>query len=532
MKRGDKLKKKIYADCRKAMTPALLLYILSACLGCVMSVFTASLLGEFADAVFELQVSHGMLYFQKMVYCLVISVIVVPLVGMLGEVVMFINTLRHDRMVYARFLDKKYEEAIKIDEGEAEYRLEMDPIELRIYWMMIRESAFSVLVMILFLLYKALPVSPGFLAIVFLISVLKLVVPLAVRRLQAKYELAKKEYETDVRQLETDITSKPHLVKVLGLTDGMILMLKERFEEYYKKVLKKSVICAVFSDAVLKFLDTFCTLLILFIGAVFISKGMVTPGTVVAMVGYFSVINNVISKCDYILRKIPILDATAERMKVLYDGEEDKNGINIDSISLIEAKDLMLSIGDKKIFQNRTFSVHTKEKTIICGENGSGKSTFLKLLCGLYQNYKGSLKIDERKLFEIQIDSLRSQFAYAQQDPYLFEGTVRENIHLGNLQASDKEVEDVMERLGIMTLADRQITLGQKELSGGEKQKISIARAVLKNAAILLLDEPDNNLDSQTLEWLKTFIRQSDRTIIYVSHDETLSKVADRTIWF
>jgi ABC-type multidrug transport system fused ATPase/permease subunit len=288
----------------------------------------------------------------------------------------------------------------------------------------------------------------------------------------------------------------------------------------------------VFSDAVLKFLDTFCTLLILFIGAVFTSRGMVTPGTVAAMVGYFSVINNMISKCDYILRKIPILDATAERMKVLYDGEEDKNGIHIDSISLIEAKDLMLSIGDKKVFQNRAFSIHTGEKTMICGDNGSGKSTFLKLLCGLYQNYKGGLKVDERKFFEIQIDSLRRQFACAQQDPYLFEGTVRENIHLGNLRASDKEVEDVMERLGILALADRQITLGQKELSGGEKQKISIARAVLKNAAILLLDEPDNNLDSQTLEWLKTFIRQSDRTIIYVSHDETLSKVADRTICF
>lgn len=532
MKRGDELKKRIYADCRQAMTPALLLYILSAGLGGVMSVYTASLLGEFADAVFEVQVSHGMLYFQKLIGCLVISVIVVPLIGMLGEVVMFINCLRHDRLVYARFLDKKYEEAMKIDEGEAEYRLEMDPIELRVYWLMVRENAFSVLVMFLFLLYKALPVSPGFLLIIVLISVLKLLVPMAVRKLQAKYELAKKEYDTDVRKLETEITGKPYLVKVLGLTEGMILMLKERFEEYYKNVLTKSVTCTVFSDAVLKFLDTFCTLLILFIGAVFTAGGMVTPGTVAAMVGYFSVINNMISKCDYILRKTPVLDAIAERMKVLYDGEEDKNGINTGSISLITAKDLTLSIGDKEVFKNKAFRIHTGEKTVICGDNGSGKSTFLKLLCGLYQNYLGSLKMDEREFSEIRMDSLRRQFAYAQQDPYLFEGTVRENIHLGNLQASDKEVEDVMERLGILALADRQITLGQKELSGGEKQKISIARAVLKNADILLLDEPDNNLDSQTLEWLKNFIRQSNKTIIYVSHDEMLSKAADRRICF
>ena len=261
---------------------------------------------------------------------------------LLEKVVMFINCLHHDRLVYAHFLDKKYEEAIKIDEGEAEYRLEMDPIELRVYWLMVRENAFSVLVMLLFLLYRALPVSPGFLLIVFLISVIKLLVPMAVRKLQAKHELAKKEYDTDVRKLETDVTGKPHLVKVLGLSDGMIFMLNERFEEYYKNVLTKSVTCIVFSDAVLKFLDTFCALLILFIGALFTAEGMVTPGTVATMVGYFSVINNMISKCDFILRKMPILDATAERMKVLYDGEEDKNGIPISTVSLITAKDLAL----------------------------------------------------------------------------------------------------------------------------------------------------------------------------------------------
>ena len=152
MKPRDELKKRIYADCRQAMTPALLLYIFSAGIGGVMSVYTAGLLGEFADAVLEVHVSHGMLYFQKLICCLGISIIVVPLISMLGEVVMFINCLRHDRLVYAHFLDKKYEEAIKIDEGEAEYRLEMDPIELRVYWLMVRENAFSVLVMLLFLI--------------------------------------------------------------------------------------------------------------------------------------------------------------------------------------------------------------------------------------------------------------------------------------------------------------------------------------------------------------------------------------------
>ena len=532
MKQRDKLKKRIYADCRQAMTPALLLYAFSAGLGGIISVYTASVLGEFADAVFLLDLSYGLLHFQKLVCCLVGSIFAVPLISMLGEVVMFINCLRHDRLVYARFLDKKYEEVIKIDEGEAEYRLEIDPIDLRCYWIMVRERAFSVSVMFIFLLYQALPVSPGFLLIVFLISMVKLLVPMAVRKLQAKYELDKKQYDTDVRNLETGITGKPHLVKVLGLTEGMISKLDRRFEEYFNNILIKSAVCTVFSDAVLKFLDTFCMLVILFIGAVLTAKGQVTPGTVAAMMGYFSVINDMIAKCDFILRKIPILDATAERMKVLYDGAEEKTGNELNPVCRITANNLSLSFGDKSIFINKTFTIHTGEKTVILGENGSGKSTFLKLLCGLYQNYQGSLRMNEHELSEIQIDSLRRQFAYAQQEPYLFEGTVRENIHMGNLTASDEAVDEVMERLGISALADRQITLGQKELSGGEKQKISIARALLKNAEILLMDEPDNNLDSQTLEWLKSFISQNDRTILYVSHDETLSELANQKICF
>ena len=87
-----------------------------------------------------------------------------------------------------------------------------------------------------------------------------------------------------------------------------------------------------------------------------------------------------------------------------------------------------------------------------------------------------------------------------------------------------------MEQVGISHLRGRVINGRQNDLSGGEKQKISIARALLKGADLLILDEPGNNLDRATLDWLKAFIGSTEMTVLYISHDEALTAAADRCI--
>ena len=182
------------------------------------------------------------------------------------------------------------------------------------------------------------------------------------------------------------------------------------------------------------------------------------------------------------------------------------------------------------VFENLSFTVKSGEKVVIVGKNGSGKSTLTKLLCGLFTNYHGSLKVNGTELSEFSMDSFRKQIAYAAQDPFLFEGSVRENIHLGNLNASDAETDELVDRLGIRELSEKKISAGQKELSGGEKQKISIARALLKNTSLLILDEPSNNLDQQTIEWLQNLIVYYPKTILYISHDQKMIELADQKI--
>ncbi|MBQ8401757.1 MAG: ATP-binding cassette domain-containing protein [Clostridia bacterium] len=92
------------------------------------------------------------------------------------------------------------------------------------------------------------------------------------------------------------------------------------------------------------------------------------------------------------------------------------------------------------------------------------------------------------------------------------------------------DIDPILEQLGIAYLADRVLEYGKDTLSGGEKQKISLARALAGNAPLLILDEPGNNLDTRTLEWLADWIRSSDKTILYISHDPVLTAAADRCI--
>ena len=135
----------------------------------------------------------------------------------------------------------------------------------------------------------------------------------------------------------------------------------------------------------------------------------------------------------------------------------------------------------KGVFSGVNFEIHAGTKTVICGPNGAGKSTLVQLLCGLLKGYKGGLKLNGKELSGVAIESWRNQIAYAPQEPFLFAGTVRENISLGCLSRpgseteadakavnganrvndADAVVDAVIEKLGIQSLAERTVSMGK-----------------------------------------------------------------------
>lgn len=526
--------RKIYADCIRATTLPAFLYGVEACLEGILTVLTAGILGQFADAVFRLDFAFGLANLWKLLACIGVTVLFMPVISFISNYYMIKHAILHDRMVLGRFLDKEYAAVLKCDAGDLQHRLEWEPTDLRCNFVNILTDSAKVVVTLAYLLYSALAVSPLYTLIVFAVSVLKLTVPAAVRKLEKKYDMQTREYQSRVRSCEEEIIRQPHAVKQYGLADALIGRLDRAYGEYFRGVQAKSIRTGRIAGGISSFLETFCTFAVLLSGAVLAARGDITPGTVAAMVGYFGVFGTVISTTGGVIRMFPKMQNNVERMEIFYECEEATDGRDPGNVRMIRADDLSFAYdgAERAAFSGRSFTITLDGKTAVCGANGSGKSTFIKVLCGLLRSYTGSLTADGVEFSEISPEKWREKVAYAPQEPYLFAGTVRENVRLGRRSAADAEADRMMEELVIADLADRVIAPSSDtdELSGGEKQKISIARALMKDALVLVLDEPGNNLDAAALAWLTRFLAETERCVVYITHDPAMEKLADAVV--
>lgn len=189
---------------------------------------------------------------------------------------------------------------------------------------------------------------------------------------------------------------------------------------------------------------------------------------------------------------------------------------------------------DEEILHGIDLDIKPGTVTALVGPSGSGKSTIAKLIAGFWDVTGGSITLGGVDLRKIPLDQLNRQIAYVSQDNYLFDRTVRENIRMGRLSATDTEVEAVAKAAGcdefICALEHGYDTVcggGGGHLSGGEKQRISIARAMLKDAPIVILDEATASIDPENEAMIQRSISAltEGKTLIVIAH--RLSTVSD-----
>lgn len=188
---------------------------------------------------------------------------------------------------------------------------------------------------------------------------------------------------------------------------------------------------------------------------------------------------------------------------------------------------------ERKILDRVSFEVPLASSAGIVGPSGCGKSTVLRLLFGLYQPTGGKILIDGQDIWDLDLQSVRRKIGVVPQDTVLFNNTIRYNIAYGRLDASDEEIINAAKQASlhgsVLKFPDRYDTqVGERglKISGGEKQRLAIARTVLKNPAIMCLDEITSSLDSATEKVILDSLRKlsSSRTAIYIAH--RLSTVA------
>ncbi|MEM3712843.1 MAG: ABC transporter ATP-binding protein [Thermoproteota archaeon] len=285
-------------------------------------------------------------------------------------------------------------------------------------------------------------------------------------------------------------------------------------------------------------------ILILYGGSL-VTSGEISIGALIAFFGYTEMFYRPIITLTTFYSTLQAALAAAERA-YLFLREEPKvkelneaKWIEIKS-GRIELRDVYFDYDGNPVFQGLNFKVEPGEIVAIVGPTGAGKTTLTNLIMRLYDSKSGEVLIDGYNVKEFKLKSLRKQMALVPQEPVLFNETVLENIRLGNPEASDEEVKNVVSELGLDELInglpqkyDTVISTGGGNLSVGQRQLISFARAMLKNPKILILDEATSSLDSYTESLLQEAMMRlmKGRTCIIVAHRLSTVKLAHRIVF-
>lgn len=289
---------------------------------------------------------------------------------------------------------------------------------------------------------------------------------------------------------------------------------------------KEFFIIETFNNCLGEILGYTMFVFIIFFSGYLSIKGFITIGTVFACVQLMNYITSPLMNSISIINKIrSIKNIKIKFNEILLDNTDNKRIKNIKNFSSkIQFKNVNFSY-DKKDLSLNNINLEFKKgnKYAIVGESGSGKSTLLKLLLGYYNDYTGSILYDNLELKDINLNDLYNIITVISQSIFIFEASIRENITLFSNYHEEKILNTIkisgLENLLNKLNLDSKINENGKNLSGGEKQRISIARALIKNVPILILDEATSSLDNKTAyEIEQSILKLPNTTCIIVTH--------------
>lgn len=189
--------------------------------------------------------------------------------------------------------------------------------------------------------------------------------------------------------------------------------------------------------------------------------------------------------------------------------------------------------------RNVSLTINPGEKVAIIGRIGSGKTTIERLIMGLYQPTAGSVRIDDTDISQLHHIDVRRNIGCVPQDIMLFYGSIRDNITLGRPLTDDREILDAANRAGVTSFTqhdaaglERQVGEGGNTLSGGQRQSVAIARALVGRPPVLLMDEPTSSMDNRSEMYIKQQLSNmsKDETLILITHKSSMLDIVDRLI--
>ncbi len=280
-------------------------------------------------------------------------------------------------------------------------------------------------------------------------------------------------------------------------------------------------------------------------GAIRVETGLITQGAVVALYNYMSQILVELVKFANLVISITKSIACAGRINAVLETPAENQGGNADyngnGENIVEFRDVSFAYagaGDNSL-DNITFSAKKGETVGIIGSTGSGKTTLVNLIPAFYRATSGQVLVGGADVNELSLEELRSKIAVVPQKSVLFKGTVRDNMRWGKEDATDEEImkalevaqaaDFVLKKDGVL---DAPVEQGGRNFSGGQRQRLAVARAIIKNADIIILDDSSSALDYATDAAMRKAIAQNqgDTAVFIVSQRTSSIMHADKII--
>ncbi len=293
------------------------------------------------------------------------------------------------------------------------------------------------------------------------------------------------------------------------------------------------------------FLIGLSNLIVIYIGGNLYINGIIEIGVVAEFLIYVNMLTWPVTLVGWVTATIKQAEASQKRINDFLNEESVvKDGLkkfNIDEVFNIEFKNVDFTYKKTgiKIFESFNLKINKGEKLGIIGNVGSGKTTLLDLISRIYDPDKGIVAFNDNDIKDYKTEDIRSKISYVPQNNFLFSDSIEKNIAFGNINASSNDIIKASKRSEIHNEIENfkngyQTVLGERgvTLSGGQVQRVSISRAFLKDASILLFDDCFSSLDSDTEEKLISNLNTSfkEKTIIISTHRLSCLRYADRII--
>lgn len=519
--------KKYLLKVKKMMILLILIYAMISLVSLFNPIVSARLLTSLTELNINQTYKFGTLFFLVSVMTVIFNKLAVKVLSYIEERLLY--EIRCDMI--ERLMNYKIKNFDNSSSGEFLNRIKNDPQDIVSVFSIVQYNIFNIVTEFFMLIYvfylNFLLGIIYFIGIIFIYFYEKYSY-IRLEKLQNNLKNQMDKNDSTITEIIRGIKD----IKLLGISNKIKGNTMKSFEEQVKNNARINIFQNNIYNNV-EMCKAVITALIIFVGLFLINNNLLTLSTFLIIFLYrndiFSLIFSYTSLKEYLVR----YKVAKNRIKELFDenkypiqkyGDIDLKNIN----GIIEFKNITFSYDNKrKVLDNISFKIDKCEDVAIVGKSGSGKSTIFNLLTKCYDNYQGTIFIDGVDIRNLSYSSITNNISIINQNPYLFNLTIKENLKLLDRNITDKEmivackIANIHE--DIIKLPNKYNTLlgeGGLNLSGGQKQRLAIARALLKRSKILLFDEATSSLDNITQKNVQTAIKNisKDCTIVTIAH--------------